>query len=388
MGISDLNPGAFNGPNTPEGFSAFLPRGPLSNTDPNFRAFPVMGVIFGIPVTTGLRNALQNLQVVKGYLTADCDDSAANRDLTRCRPSLQRDVLKALFTGQVTDWSRLMIEGTSLTASGATNRKGAALTNTLVKICRRVNGSGTQASLGMFLETGSQFWGSPDVAPPFRTGNNLDVFENSGSSDLRNCLGNWENGTTSSLTSKLGVSTAHNTLLQKEWAIGVLSLDSSEPAADNDNWRFIKIDGVWPSGWNVFSNKYPFWGTTTFNCRPDNAWYNTFCKSAAGYVGVGTTIGAINTAISSTQPPYVALSSVPNGALTALPNSCTNTFDPANPVIGWTHGQGTSIANRTVDARRMPIPAWDALNTTCTSKVPAAGDGNGTTTTMTYPDPR
>ena len=220
-GISDVEPALFVPPNVPSGFGATTPAqlNKLAITSQ-------VGLVFGIPVNTALRDALQ---VAQG-LTPGAEDEAN-------MPNLSKNQVAALMTGGIRKWDALKVGGTSLTAvSGVT---GPA--DTKVHICRRVEGSGTQAQMN------ANFLRVPCVAGAFSplTSSNPVlgpiVTLNSGSGDVETCL---------------DTANAAN-----QWAIGLQSLEKNFLVGGvyPHDYRFIKVDGAAPTLRNAATNQYFDW---------------------------------------------------------------------------------------------------------------------------------
>ncbi|MFT3930552.1 MAG: hypothetical protein QM709_09695 [Spongiibacteraceae bacterium] len=260
FGISDVEPALFN--NT----SNFIP---VDNVtvfagDPGTGPIPqaqldgltvtgMSAVTFGIPVTLNLRNALQAAQFPA---SANCVGS----DDVNCMPSLTKTQISSLFVGTIGTWSKFKVvdqaDGLvkSLTAvTGVTAPIGAGKVN----VCRRVNGSGTQAQFNaLFLGDGcskgaslakgdnsssSGLTGGSGVTTQ-GLGTGVLVHENSGSGDVDACLNNLQGGNI--------------------WGIGIQSLEKGSA-----NYRFVKVDGVAPTLKNVATNKYWDWAANSIQWR-------------------------------------------------------------------------------------------------------------------------
>ena len=120
--------------------------------------------------------------------------------------------------------------------------------NSQVTICRRVNGSGTQASANRFfleypfnagaLQEPSTAADSTAVAHG-TTAASLFVVENSATADSRNCM------------------TAADTA--NGFAIGHISLENAETAA----WKFVKVSGQEPSRDEAKNGRYAYFFEST-----------------------------------------------------------------------------------------------------------------------------
>lgn len=300
-GLSDVEPAMFVGVNVPTGFTSVTPA-QLAKLDVK----SVRAGVFGIPVTVALRNALQTAQgLVSG------SDSEANM------PSLSKiQVASLMAVGGIKKWDTLYINGTKLTqVVGVTPPS-----DTKVHICRRVEGSGTQAQFN------ANFLGNPCTDGgliPTTTTNNLTgpvVVLNSGSGDVETCLDS---------------KNAANI-----WAIGLQSTEKNADLAKA--YRFIKIDGVAPTLENAYNNTYFDWAEESMQWRT---------VAAGGPVGDKLTI--LNTMASQAgKPSIIAAANVdfvhPWGAAGYL-SVFTNGYAPstvwnaANPVTTASHG--TPVSN-------------------------------------------
>lgn len=241
-GVSDVNPEMFVGVNTPAGSSPVDAQKVATTMD----VTPAAALVFGVPATTSLRNALQAAQINEGKLAGGC----INDESEACMPSLSRHQVSALMSGQVTDWDKFKVSDgagglvglTSMASASATIK---APTINHVVYCRRVNGSGTQAQMNAkFLNNPC----TPGALPPlvtstFSTG--PEVYLNSGSGDVDLCLNDFENQTNDS---------GHNVFNDILWAFGVQSTEKNADRADD--WRFVKIDGVAPTIENAANGSY------------------------------------------------------------------------------------------------------------------------------------
>jgi hypothetical protein len=236
-GVSDVNPELFVGPNTP------------ANTAPVdaaqvARLFEVVSggaLVFNTPVTLDLRNALQKAQIYTGNLPADCE----GKETEDCMPSLSKTQLAALFSGSIGKWEAIKV----------VNKDGASRPLTdfgppgdpKVHICRRVDGSGTQASLNAKILNAPCTAGaknpaatSNDVAGPI-------VRLNPGSGDVDRCLDDHNKGANTGGLNPTNI---------KAWAIGVQSTERN--VTNRLDYRYIKHDGQAPTIVNAAAGRYPF----------------------------------------------------------------------------------------------------------------------------------
>ena len=284
FGISDLEPAAFKGPNVPrfpqDPDAASYPSNGLSPTQlGSLTITPVVQTVFGVAVSTTLYNemfAQQGLGLVTnprtGALctTADFNDAA-------CVPSIGYANARTFFAGFATDWRSVV-------------RTTDVLTRSPVNICRRSNGSGTQAAANTHLmQDGCNTGGAlPSIATfgdsnpavselsvqtsaadiltylnanipnntpqPAGTGSNLFVFEGPSNGDVVNCLNR---------ANAVG-----------GYAIGHVS---RENVPGTGNWRHLKLEGALPLRDNLKTGNYDYafestvqWVTTTYNALAPN----------------------------------------------------------------------------------------------------------------------
>lgn len=164
---------------------------------------------------------------------------------------ISRSAYGAMLAGKIQDWSA--IDGSS----------------DPVIVCRRVDGSGTQASYNWFFSgfpcnaTDSGFLSTPPSAVTdsagYMGGSGTDadpyiidpsagftVVENSGSGDVRNCLKNAQSKTDHIVKGEFGATykVLFSNLANPGKAIGVLSLDSYGSASGSNGWMFRTLDGA------------------------------------------------------------------------------------------------------------------------------------------------
>jgi hypothetical protein len=221
IGISDVEPSFF---------------GAKSGTYNNLSSVSLATVIFGIPVTTNVYNALQTAQ----GLTLGATD-AANI------PSLSSGQVSSLFTQEGQTWSAVtgispLADDTVYVARRA-DSSGTQKTYEAV-IARTANTTGTGKSCNGSLPS---FLSGPDAANNTEAntlcdGSNL-VVNNSGSGQVAFCL------------AKL------NTL--GKGAIGTLTTESVSTA----DWKHVRLNGVLSNYANVKNGSYTAYGDASLNTR-------------------------------------------------------------------------------------------------------------------------
>lgn len=212
-GVSDVEPAMFAAAaNTPPEFVG-------TSIGPNATSVQINQTIFGLAVSNALYTALQTEQATAGQPTVP--QQAIGQ------------MLRSGFDYINIAWKLL------LPTTGASSSQ--------VNICRRVNGSGTQASANRFFleypfNSGANqlpFVAGDSSAPLGVAPGNLFVLEGSGTSDVTACL------------------TAANTA--GAYAIGHVSLENAPTA----NWKFVKIGGQTPSRDEAKNGRYPYFFEST-----------------------------------------------------------------------------------------------------------------------------
>jgi hypothetical protein len=319
IGTSDVEPKLFFDVNTPSTGIAFT-----AADSAVIDVRPLAGLGFGVPVTLGLRNALQALQfpvaspchpnnaswgltlpqnvdidgdgnaelvdvarVASGTKNATADVSpslgtATVADSEQCMPNLTRAEVTAMVTGRITQWSQLRRNGTTLVAAATTAglpvptfSPVAALNNQRVTWCRRDGGSGTQAQFNAFflsrpcMKVGDTITAEAPLNPGRSTcsytGNTL-VCSNRGSSDVDRCLSDLNNSTN---TTGLFDGTNPTRNPRFAWAFGLQSTEKNPNLALN--YRFAKVDGLAPTIDNVYLADYYDHYEGTCQIRKDNS---------------------------------------------------------------------------------------------------------------------
>lgn len=242
-GASDVDPIAFADSNiyNPANYSVSVTPGPGAQ-------------VFTVAVNTALYRAMQAAQGVSNELgpviPANCRDDADNNLAANdwdpaCQPNITREAYASIAnsTGNALKASWAGLLGVGITGPG----------NNLVKLCRRVATSGTQASSNLFFLANP----SSEVGKLAPAGANTTVaggngglqklwwWANSGTGDVLDCLGNAQTAAGPDIANPLG-NAANN---GQHWALGVVSAENdfrTQTAALRQHWRFIKIDGVSP----------------------------------------------------------------------------------------------------------------------------------------------
>lgn len=211
---------------------------------------PGLGIVFGVPVTTNLYRALQVAQFGSG-------SACANSDATNCVPSLTRSQIRSLYSQTTFDWNSIK----NSAGVGLTQITGVTPpTDEFVRICRRVDASGTQASYETYwfqqrCGVSGRSFALPDDASTvddtvyqpsdFASGSLVNAAPSSG--NVRTCLAAANTG--------------------GFWGIGVLSTEVTDANYNSGNagFRFVAVDGAAPNLANVANGDYDFFTENTIN---------------------------------------------------------------------------------------------------------------------------
>lgn len=241
IGLSDVEPAFF------------------SSATANLTSNSVYALIFGVPVSLNIRNALQTQQFGAGNACIGSDTEA-------CMPTLSSAQLTSAYTQLGQTWAGI----------GVTS----GLADDTIYVARRVDSSGTQKTFEALIartpngqgglkqcSTGVQTFLAPDSGNVgLNTGDASSacgsatppvVFAGSGGGDVRACLAN------------------HHTA--GRGAIGILT---TEDKAGTANWRFVKVDGVAPTQAQTAAGKYRHYVESFLNTRTSGAFATA---SALGY---------------------------------------------------------------------------------------------------------
>lgn len=260
MGTSDIEPDKFFGINTPVVDGNPLPF--RTEADRTFGGQAALAALmFNNPVTLKLYRKLQEAQFPANSVchptngsfnlltTSETDrPDTTNAESEACMPSLQREEIDSILTGRIVTWNQLLrSDGTSIPGLSGP-----------IQICRRVDGSGTQATVNALVSSfpcdTNLADGSIDIIAP-RVANGTTVIGNSGSGDVDNCLHNFDASATN------------------PYAIGNLSVEGRNTDKQR-NWRFIKIDGVAPTLQHAHDGDYWFWAQQSCQVRGSQLPFN------------------------------------------------------------------------------------------------------------------
>ena len=324
-GVSDVNPELFIGANTPAGVAP-VDAGEVAKL---LQVVSGGSLVFNTPVTLELRNALQRAQIEEGILAADC----LGKETEVCMPGMSKQLIASLLTGQVGKWDSVMV-GKPGSLKPLTDFASGAITDSKVHICRRTNGSGTQATINAKILNAPCTAGALD---PVETSNDLAgpiVKLNAGSGDVERCLVDFNAGSNTS---------GQNAGATKAFAIGVQSTEKNPSNALA--YRFIKIDGVAPTLQNAAAGRYGVAAEVTYQWLKSGGPTGDKAKiisRVATDAGKPSIIAANNKSFAFTwgQGGYLAVSTA------GWEVSPTGELDLNNPVTPYTHApNGLSLDN-------------------------------------------
>ena len=281
-GVSDLEPAMFKGINVPKDDASYPIDGLTEDQIGELTVSPLFQTVFGVAVNTALRDAMQTAQGL-----SPIGDTGP-------QPSISRGLAATYFSGGLLDpsvgygWQPLV---------SATDAKRA----TRVNICRRADGSGTQAAanaaflqfpggasaLNIATRANSDAGLTQAVTTPNTTGKAF-VYEGSTTGNVIACLGGaQDNGA---------------------YAIGHVSAENDSTGA---KWRHVRLDGIAPTRDNTKAGLYDYyfestmqWNNTQYaTLSPDQ---QTFLTNFAAFAQTPAALTRLSTA---TQNGVAALPS-------------------------------------------------------------------------------
>ena len=284
-------------------------------------AYP-LSIVFGIPVTTNVRNALQTAQ----GLTAGDETEAG-------MPSLTSAQIASLFTGKFSTWSNLGI------TVGSDNA---------IYFVRRSNGSGTTRAFDAAFITDFCIPGASPISSAATlatatltaqctstASGGAKALQAGTSDDMAACLSSFNNN------GAVG-------------AVGYLSTDYLPGATDG--YRWVKVDGYSPKLLNVVDGKWKDWSEEAINyvkatalAGDDLSFYNTIKATSAS----GVLVSEIAKNLAQTTSGGWT-----GGVLGALPNRQNG--------AGWGLAAGSSLATPRTDLSVLNYPANPATRATAT----------------------
>ena len=368
VGVSDVDPAQFQAANAPlktDNLTVF-PNVTAADVS-KLTVTPGAAVVFGVPATMHLYRALQGAQLAMGTIPVADPVSGTTcvvGDVTHaaCMPSLSKPEIASLIKGDWNNWDKLKVilpgatTSTGLAAWATANQVADKPTSAVTHICRRENGSGTQAQLNNFALNYPCSTASTATAPATgndglngNTGNKTElsgvalIHENSTSGRVTACLNNLDLG---SDTAGDGFTNSYTGV---RWAIGAQALEKKD-----SHFEFVKINGVAPTLANVVKGDYLDWFENTFQYNTTHARFSEAgLKATIDNIIKAATVPAVMASINSGAGLSHGFG---NGAYLANPKAntpvTTGIFNASLPVNPYSH---TPSASTALDNCRAPV---------------------------------
>lgn len=279
IGFSDVDPAVFGQASTG-----------LNVLSPN-------ELVFGVPVTTALRNALQNAQATSGRIPASCNGTAS--DAVVCTPTLSEPEVAGIYTGRLATFGKLVNSADTtpiyLLRRGSTS--GTQKTAEVVFLNANIT---TQANFTNNFKAPSAAFNSV-LASDAGCGNSSastvpapaasTVFAGSANEEVVNCFNRHNSG--------------------GRYAAGILTTEfnqfanpaSSSAAIDTTfptGFRFIKVGGALPTVANVIRGDYNFFSEQVITSRTGTSGTPAQVVSAMNSeLGNATNVTIINSSFTS-----------------------------------------------------------------------------------------
>jgi hypothetical protein len=308
-GISDVEPGLLQATVNLATFDQSLP-----NPTPNVIALnttqlatlnvaPLAQALFAVAVNKKAYRALQEAQgiIAPGGALVDvpADQALWTPATLATIPSLPINWARSAFTGQAAGgakrgWDAVIPNAPYSLDGGVTSRPAvdARANFKTVNVCRRVEGSGTQAASNAFFAnnpcgTGGAAFAPANVNFSADTEGSLAatvessgfrVQEASSAGGVENCLGNDADAVTQAGTDN------------NAYAIAVLGREANPLRANADRrYRYVRLDGAIPVRGEAKAGRYPFvyeatmqWNTTTLAGQTEKIAFLTALRSGFG----------------------------------------------------------------------------------------------------------
>jgi ketosteroid isomerase-like protein len=358
LALSDVDAAQFVSPLNGANVANGLPKKALT-----MGSTAIAAQVFGIGVNLKLRNAMQTAQLASGSLPSTC---VAGDDTEACMPGFTTAQITSIFAaGRFNDWTNLSYGTGNLVLANP----GKTPKNTAVHICSRTAGSGTLATFQTVFENAPctvneaiQAAVSTTIVPlqssvlgveaPSATAKVYHSIESSG--DVENCLasldgydvakkaasttgivgnGNFGAGNTSPLV--LNPATSGEDF---RWAVGIFNADRN--ATNALPYRFIKIDGYSPSLINTANGKYKFWSELSYITPTPTTKLSLTAQAFVNGMSKPEIIAKSNLKTASWDKTAASASGYMATAARVI--SSAKAFNPASPVMPFTHSNGAN----------------------------------------------
>ena len=319
-----------------------------------FTILPTGGLVYGVGVTADLYKVLQAAEIRAGKLPNTVKIGAYDE---ASLPSLNRNVLASIISGNVGSWDQIKIVDTTAGNTVKTLLDPSILNDASVNapyvsqitgkspiaVGNRYNGAAVGAVAYSVLlnypSVANSF--APATAVP-NTSTDEDaslpiVKQPGGTTDTGNLLKDWQNGT--NLTGYNNVKNGAGYANRWGIAINNASGNSKVTAAGTggDGWRYIKIDGYAPTLENVAAGAYPLWaeGTLIFHTAKasDKKWADkvNLLTALANDLGSPTVANVVNSKQAWGTTGVFGTTVDPRGFSASIP------LNTASPVVPLTH---------------------------------------------------
>jgi hypothetical protein len=287
-GVSDVEPAMFKGINVPKDDPSYPADGLTDEQIGELSVKSLYQTVFGVAVNNALRNAMQTAQGL-----SPVGDAGPT-------PTISRALAASYFNGGLSDPSA-SLGWQPLVASGDAKKA------TRVNICRRVDGSGTQASAN------AQFLQFPCNSSPLTVAD--QGFSDAGLTQAVTSVGTsgkifvYEGSSTGNVISCLGAAEDNGA-----YAIGHVSKENDQAGA---KWKHVKLDGVEPSLANTKAGLYDYYFESTMQWS--NAQYDTLSGDQQSFLD--------NFAAEARKPTSLAkLSTATQNGVAALPDAYAGAY--------------------------------------------------------------
>ena len=373
LGLSDVDAGQFASPLN--GANAANQLGALA---PVMGSNAIAAQVFGVAVTTGLRNAMQRAEILSGAIKYATDGTtlctAGNED-EACMPSFTSEQISSIFaTGRFNDWTNL---GYAAGVNLVTANTGFLPSNKAVHICSRTAGSGTLATVNTIFENAPcsavaepvQTATSAVLAPLATNVANVNVLTglqtvsgtevlgattkayhaNVGSGDVDTCLTTLAN--TAGAASMAPYATATSTA-DFRWAVGILNANRNNTGSKA--YRFVKIDGYAPSNVNAANGKYRFWSELSYLTPATTSVLSDTAKALVTEMSKPETIKASGVNV-ATMNGFVT------GYMATAANMTDTVYNLSLPVMPFTHADKAATLGSVNHCRAAAIQSGNKL---------------------------
>ena len=288
-GVSDVEPGMFKGINVPGDDPSYPQDGLSADQLGEMDVAPLFELVAAVAVNKSLRDAMQTKQGL-----------TAGSELETDRPSISLPEATSYFSGSLGSPSEG--KGWQVLVSSTDSKRASR-----VNVCRRVNGSGTQAMANAFI---MQFPCNGNATAPATAD-----FSDAGLANLPSSAGPsgnlfvFEGSTTGNVTGCLSAAEDNSA-----YAIGHVSKENNEAST---KWRHVKVDGVAANRDNVKAGKYSYF------YEPTMQWHTGFFGSLSQDQQDFLTQFR---ATAATPDSLAKLSSATQQGVAALPDSYAGAF--------------------------------------------------------------